>query len=241
MPVYEYKGVTVQGKKVSGVQDGEGLKTVRAKLKKDGIVVLEIREGGLLRAGRSREITFGKGRVKLGDLATSTRQLATLLSAGLPLMEALSVLVEQEESRALKSALSSVRDAVREGASLTDALKGNAKTFSPLYINMVSAGEASGTLEITLARLADFLDEQVRFRGRFAAALAYPALPVQFRAAPGGGHVRGHEAAASLHDDCAPLGCAGRIEGVVGHPDSPWRGRLLSPPVSLHACRESVV
>jgi general secretion pathway protein F len=177
MPVYEYKGVTAAGKKVSGVLDGEGLKSVRAKLKKDGIVVLEIQEGGaLIAAGRSREFKLGSGRVRLTDLANSTRQLATLLSSGLPLMEALSVLVEQEEAAALKSALSSVRDSVREGASLADALKGNPKAFSTLYVNMVSAGEASGTLEITLARLADFLDEQVRFRGRFTAALAYPAL-----------------------------------------------------------------
>jgi general secretion pathway protein F len=177
MPVFEYKGVTASGKKVSGVQDGEGLKSVRAKLKKDGIVVLEIREGGaLLAAGRSREFKLGSGRVRLTDLANSTRQLATLLSSGLPLMEALTVLVEQEEAPALKSALSSVRDSVREGASLAEALKANPKAFSALYVNMVSAGEASGTLEITLARLADFLDEQVRFRGRFAAALAYPAL-----------------------------------------------------------------
>ncbi len=176
MPVYEYKGITSQGKKVSGVQDGEGLKAVRAKLKKDGIVVLEIHEGGGRRAGATREIRFGAGRVRLGDLANATRQLATLLSSGLPLMDALTVLVEQEESPGLKKALSSVRDSVREGASLADALKANPKVFSQLYMNMVSAGEASGTLEITLDRLADFLDEQVRFRGRFAAALAYPAL-----------------------------------------------------------------
>ncbi len=176
MPVYEYKGVTSQGKQVSGVQDGEGLKAVRAKLKKDGIVVLEIREGGGLRARGSREFRLASGRVRLGDLANATRQLATLLSSGLPLMDALTVLVEQEETPALKSALSSLRDAVREGASLADALKANPKVFSQLYMNMVTAGEASGTLEITLGRLADFLDEQVRFRGRFAAALAYPAL-----------------------------------------------------------------
>ncbi len=176
MPVYEYKGVTSQGKKVSGVQDGEGLKAVRSKLKKDGIVVLEIHEGGALRARGSREIRFGSGRVRLGDLANSTRQLATLLSSGLPLMDSLTVLVEQEESPGLQKALSSVRDAVREGSSLADALKANPKAFSSLYMNMVSAGEASGTLEITLDRLADFLDEQVRFRGRFAAALADPAL-----------------------------------------------------------------
>ena len=176
MPVYEYKGVTSQGKKVFGVQDGEGLKAVRTKLKKDGIVVLEIREGGGLRARGSREVRLFGGKVRLGNLANATRQLATLLSSGLPLMDALTVLVEQEETQALKSALSSVRDAVREGASLAEALKENSKAFSQLYINMVSAGEASGTLEITLDRLADFLDEQVRFRGKFAAALAYPAI-----------------------------------------------------------------
>ena len=176
MPVYEYKGVTSQGKQVSGVQDGDGLKAVRAKLKKDGIVVLEIHEGGGLRARGSREFKLGSGRVRLGDLANATRQLATLLSSGLPLMDSLTVLVEQEEAQALKSALSSVRDAVREGSSLADALKADPKVFSQLYMNMVSAGEASGTLEITLDRLSDFLDEQVRFRGRFAAALAYPAL-----------------------------------------------------------------
>src|SRR5512135_772536 len=107
MPVYEYKGVTTAGKKVSGVQDGEGLKTVRAKLKKDGIVVLEIREGEGLRARGSREVRLFSGRVRLGDLANATRQLATLLSSGLPLMDALTVLVEQEETQTLKSALSS--------------------------------------------------------------------------------------------------------------------------------------
>jgi len=177
MPVFEYKGVTALGKKISGVQDGESLKAVKTRLKKEGVIVLEIREGSSARAASPGTVSFTFGnRVKLGDLANATRQLATLLSSGLPLMEALSVLVEQEETAALKSALSAVRDGVREGASLADALKNNSKAFSQLYINMVSAGEASGTLEITLDRLADFLDEQVRFRGRISAALAYPAF-----------------------------------------------------------------
>jgi len=177
MPVFEYKGVTAQGKKVSGVQDGDSLKFVRGRLKKEGVTVLDIREGASLRSARrgTTSLAFAR-RVKLTDLANATRQLATLLSAGLPLMEALAVLVEQEENEGLKAALSTVRDSVREGASLADALKENPKVFSQLYMNMVSAGEASGTLEITLERLADFLDEQVRFRGRLSAALAYPAF-----------------------------------------------------------------
>jgi general secretion pathway protein F len=177
MPVYEYKGVSAQGKNVSGVQDGESLKTVKTKLKKEGIIVLDISEGSSTSAARRGTVSFTFGnRVKLADLANATRQLATLLSSGLPLMDALSVLVEQEETAGLKAALSSVRDNVREGASLADALKANPKAFSQLYVNMVSAGEMSGTLDITLDRLADFLDEQVRFRGRIAAAMAYPAF-----------------------------------------------------------------
>ncbi len=177
MPVYEYKGVTAQGKDVSGVLDGEGLKAVRTKLKREGVVVLEIHEGVSGRTGRRGHVLFGTARrVRLRDVANTTRQLATLLSSGLPLLDALSALVEQEENPGLKAALSSVRDSVREGASLADALKANPRAFSQLYVNMVSAGEVSGTLDITLDRLADFLEEQVRFRGRFAAALAYPAL-----------------------------------------------------------------
>lgn len=176
MPVYEYKGVNASGKSISGVLDGESLKTVKAKLRKDGIVVLEVHEGSAVRAARSREFSFGARRIKSADLANATRQLATLLSSGLPLMEALNVLVDQEENQALKGAIASVRDSVREGSSFTDALKTNAKVFSSLYGNMVAAGEASGTLEITLDRLSDFLEEQVRFRGRLTAALAYPAL-----------------------------------------------------------------
>jgi len=178
MPVYEFKGVTAAGRNASGVRDGESLKAVKAKLKAEGISVLDIREGGALRvAGRSREITFGLGqRVRPADLAVTTRQIATLLSSGLPLMEALSALVEQEEKAGLKAALSSVRDAVRQGSSLAEGLRLNPRVFSPLYVNMVAAGEASGTLEGTLARLADFLDEQAQFRGKLGSALVYPAF-----------------------------------------------------------------
>src|SRR5512139_2906219 len=158
MPVFEYKGVSSGGRSVSGVLDGENLKAARAKLKRDGVVVLEIREGGPARIAASRDLRFGRKRVSAADLANTTRQLATLLSAGLPLLEALNVLVDQEEGQVLKGTLASVRDAVGEGSSLTDALRGNAPVFSQLYGNMVAAGEASGTLEVTLARLADFLE-----------------------------------------------------------------------------------
>ena len=176
MPVFEYKGVSASGRNVSGVLDGESLRTVRARLRKEGIVVLDIQEGSAGKAARSLEISFGARRVRLVDTANATRQLATLLGAGIPLMEALNVLVEQEDKAGLKSVLASVRDAVREGSSLGDALKQHPRVFSSLFVNMVSAGETSGALEVTLARLADFLDEQVSFQGKMGAALLYPAL-----------------------------------------------------------------
>lgn len=177
MPLFEYKGVTAAGKKVAGVFDAEGLKSAKAKLRKEGVVVLDIHEGGRTAAVRRGEVRFGAGgRVRVRDLANATRQLATLISSGLPLIEGLNVVVEQEENAALKRALSSARDDVREGSSLAEALRTNTKAFSSLYVNMVSAGEASGTLEITLDRLADFLEEQSRFRSRLASALAYPAF-----------------------------------------------------------------
>ena len=116
MPVYEYKGVTSSGRNVSGVQDGEGLKAVKSKLKKEGIIVLDIHEGASTRAARRETLSFTFGaRVRLGDVANATRQLATLLSSGLPLMDALSVLVEQEENAGLRGALSSVRDSGARG------------------------------------------------------------------------------------------------------------------------------
>jgi general secretion pathway protein F len=176
MPVFEFKGVNAAGKNIAGVLDGESLKAVRARLRKDGVVVLDIREGGSRRTGTAPVQAFGAGRVRLVDTANATRQLSTLLGAGIPLMEALSVLVEQEDKAGLKSVLSGVRDAVREGSSLGDALKQQPRVFSNLYVNMVTAGEASGALEVTLARLGDFLDEQVTFRGKMGAALLYPAL-----------------------------------------------------------------
>jgi general secretion pathway protein F len=176
MPVFEYKGVSPSGRNISGVQDGESIRTVRAKLRKEGIVVLDIREGGPLRASRSLELPFGAARVRLTDVANATRQLSTLLGAGVPLMEALNVLVDQETASKLKSVLAGVRDSVREGSSLGEALKQHPQAFSGLFVNMVSAGETSGALEVTLARLADFLDEQVSFRGKMGAALLYPAL-----------------------------------------------------------------
>lgn len=123
-----------------------------------------------------RRISFEALRPVSGmDLAIATRQLATLLGAGVPLVEALGALTDQVENARLKSVVARVRDRVNEGASLADAMA-QAGPFSDLYVSMVRAGESGGALEQVLARLADYLESQVRTRSRVISIMLYPAL-----------------------------------------------------------------
>ena len=110
------------------------------------------------------------------DVAVATRQLAVLLRSGVPLVESLSALIEQLDHPEIKNAFTDTRNQVNEGANLADAMKAHPKIFPPLYINMVAAGETSGTLEEVLARLAEFLDERARLQSKVRGALAYPAV-----------------------------------------------------------------
>ena len=99
-----------------------------------------------------------------------------LIKAGIPLVEGLTALIDQLEHPDLKEAYTNTRNRVNEGASFADALKAHPKIFEPLYVNMVAAGEASGTLEAVLARLADFLEASAKLKGKVTSALAYPAF-----------------------------------------------------------------
>jgi general secretion pathway protein F len=107
-----------------------------------------------------------------------TRQLSTLVGAGIPLVEAVTALQEQVDKDALRRVLSNVKDRLNEGASLAKALEEHPKIFEALYVNMVAAGEASGTLEQVLDRLAEFMESQARLKGKVGAALAYPILMI---------------------------------------------------------------
>ncbi len=178
MAVFEYRGLLVaSGKHVHGVRDADNAKVLRATLKREGILLTSAQEETKARRSGSRQITLFRG-VSAGDIAMMTRQLATLVNAGIPLVEAVSALTEQVEKLELKRVLTQVRDRLNEGSSLARALEPHPKVFSNLYVNMVAAGEASGTLEQVLERLADFMENQSKLRGKVVAALAYPALMV---------------------------------------------------------------
>src|SRR6516162_9574413 len=178
MAVFEYRGIlSATGKQVRGVRDADNQKALRATLKREGILLTNAQEEVKARAGgKSLELGSLFGRVSVADISMMTRQLATLVNAGIPLVEAVGALIEQVEKLPLKRVLTQVVDRLNEGSSLAKALEAHPRVFSNLYVSMVAAGEASGTLEAVLERLADFLESQSKLRGKVGAALAYPAL-----------------------------------------------------------------
>lgn len=178
MAVFVYKGLAVAtGKTVSGVRDADNPKVLRAQLKREGVMLTEAtEEKGGKKSRRSIDLMAFFRRVSVGDVAMLTRQLATLVAAGIPLVESVSALIEQVDKEELKKVLSLTRDRLNEGSSLAKALEPHGHIFPPLYVNMVAAGEASGTLEAVLERLADFMEKQAHLRGKVGGALAYPVL-----------------------------------------------------------------
>lgn len=181
MPVYAYKGLSGQGRAVSGIIDADNPKGARLKLRREGIfptdVTEEQRQSKAVAAARSEfNLARFTERITPQELALLTRQLSTLVGAGLPLVDCLSALVEQVESSRTKRMLSQVREQVTEGNSLADALKAHPRIFTDLYVNMVRAGEASGALDVVLLRLADYTESYAALRDKVRSALTYPFL-----------------------------------------------------------------
>ncbi len=179
MAVYEYRGIVIaSGKANKGVRDADNPKQLRALLRRDGIMLTAATEESQAKAKKKREIDLLAlfRRVNASDIAGMTRQLATLVAAGIPLVDSITALTEQVEKEDLKRVLTNLREQLNEGASFAQSLEQHPKVFPPIFVNMVAAGEVSGTLEQVLARLADFLEGQAQLRGKVSAALAYPAL-----------------------------------------------------------------
>ena len=186
MPVYAYKGVNQAGKADKGTVSADSARSARAQMRANGIFLTEIAEtdagaSTTPKSGGSRfNVEFNlPTRIPPMERSMATRQLSTLVSAGVPLVEALNALVEQTEHRGLKGVFAHVRDKVNEGSSLADALVTTGK-FDNLYVSMVRAGEASGALEAVLDRIADYLEDQVRLNNRVLSILTYPLFMLLF-------------------------------------------------------------
>lgn len=188
MPVFEYRGLSAAGKNVEGLKEAESPKTLRAVLRKDGIFLTDVvgtAEGAIKPGGKAKatslastEVNFklSGGGVSTDDIAVMTRQLATLLKAGVSLVEALAAMVDQVEKEKLKRILSDVKQRVNEGSSLGDALNTHVKVFGPLFVNMIRAGESSGALDSVLLRLAEFTEGQARLKQKIVGTMIYPAI-----------------------------------------------------------------
>jgi general secretion pathway protein F len=179
VPVYKYKGFSQGGKSATGIIDAESSRSARLKLRKSGIFPTEIAEDRQARAEGGLPLVrsqAGAAVLSAQDRAVLTRQLATLLVAGLPLVEALGVLIEQSSKKPVQGLLSDVREQIREGRAMSIALETYPRDFTPVYIHMVRAGESSGALDQILFRLADFLEQQLALKNKVTNAALYPAM-----------------------------------------------------------------
>lgn len=181
MPLYNYKGYeSKSGKPAKGKVEADSPKAARQKLKlKSGIIVAEIKEETSLDNVKKGKLSFGSsGNVSLQDLSIMSRQFATLQSAHVPLDESLKALSAQVENTVLRNTLSAVKDQVSEGKSLAEASASFPGVFNNLYVNMVKAGESSGTLGLVLERLADTFEYQMKIRGQVVQAMTYPLVMI---------------------------------------------------------------
>jgi general secretion pathway protein F len=181
MPVYEYVAIDAAGKNRRGIVDADSARTAREKLRASGIYPTRLDETRTTepRPERTRfEFRMLRQRVGRADLVATTRQLATLLSAGLPLVTALTGVLDQVKKPALRRVLSQVRERVNEGSSLSVALAEHPAVFPSVYSAMIHAGESSGTLELVMERLAEFGEQQMAIQRKIQANLAYPTLMV---------------------------------------------------------------
>ncbi|EDM81069.1 general secretion pathway protein F [Plesiocystis pacifica SIR-1] len=190
MPAYAYTGLNASGKTVKGIETAESVGALKGSLKRKGVYLTAVTETASgsavssnatsnVRGGGgvgSREVDLGQlfDRIRPKDVSGVTRLMSTLLCAGVTLPEALVALTDQVESPRFKNVLSDIGSKVNEGSSLADAMASHPKVFTKLYINMVRAGEASGSLETVLIRIADFMDQQEELRSKVTTAMFYP-------------------------------------------------------------------
>jgi type IV pilus assembly protein PilC len=172
---YDYKVRDRAGNMVSGqlVGDSEGL--VMTKLREMGMTPVEVKKAN---AGLKMEINLRPGHVKLKHLAIFSRQFATMVNSGLPILRALAILADQSDSSELKKVLTQVRVDVEQGASLSGAMAKHPKAFNDLFVAMVRSGESGGVLDNVLLRLADMIEKEVDLRRKIKSAMTYPIAVV---------------------------------------------------------------
>ncbi len=172
--VYTYRVRDRQGKLVTGSLQADSERLVISRLQEMGYVPVQVSEKKV--GIGSREISFRPGHVKLKDLAVFSRQFATMVNSGLPILKALTILSQQTESKALTAAVTEVRLDVERGSALSVAMAKRPKAFNNLYVAMVRSGETGGVLDSVLLRIADNIENEVELRQRIKSAMTYPVV-----------------------------------------------------------------
>ncbi|MCL6583295.1 MAG: type II secretion system inner membrane protein GspF [bacterium] len=177
MAIFEYRALNTQGKSIKGLIDADSPQDARSKLRRDNIYPFQLKTASAPRRLAQNELfAIFQPKTKTKEIAVITRQLATLLKAGLPLMQALSALVDQIDTEHTKKIFIDIREKVKGGMPLSKAMAEHPQVFFRLYVQMVRAGEASGSLDQVLASLADYLEKKIRQKNKILSTLAYPAF-----------------------------------------------------------------
>ena len=173
MPVFAYQGRTMQGSTAGEIEAPDRTAAV-AELRRKAILVTSIKEkaGGSARAAATARFS---GKVKDKEMAIFTRQFSTMVDAGLPLVQCLTILSEQSDSKTLRAVTSKVAGSVEAGSTLADALRRHPKTFDELFVNLVEVGEAGGILDTVLQRLSVYIEKAAALKRKVKSAMVYPA------------------------------------------------------------------
>ncbi len=173
MPTFAWTGRSRDGKNTKGTMEAASEAAVMANLRRQGIQANKIKESG---KGLNAEINIGflKPKITTKDIVVFTRQFATMIDAGLPLVQCLDILSSQQDNKTFKEVLLEVKDDVESGATFADALKKHPKAFNELYVNLVAAGEVGGILDTILNRLAVYIEKALKLKKQVKSAMTYP-------------------------------------------------------------------
>ncbi len=179
MPIYEYKGLNKTGKNVKGTVDAENIRAARLKLKKEGVFVVDLNDKTKMQKKKKSKVSNNR-YVGVNDLSNLTRQLASLIKANIPLVDALGACSDQMENPLLKEVMADCKNLVNEGSPFHKALRKYPKIFDKIFVSMCEAGEMSGTLDVILLRLAEFTEDRAELNSKIKSAMLYPIIMLVF-------------------------------------------------------------
>ena len=168
MAKFQWEGTTRAGEKRKGVIEADNAESVESRLRNDGVTISRVKK-----QGREISIQFGTG-VTWKDIQIFTRQLATMIDAGLPLVQCLDILSSQTPNKSFQKVLIGVKNSVEQGSTFSEALRRHPKVFDELYVNLVGAGEIGGILDTILNRLAIYIEKAVKLKAQLKSAMFYP-------------------------------------------------------------------